>query len=221
MKKAKDTLLRVLLYISKFICTVTLLYGNPATEHPGLMLEPYEEYYMFGGTYWQKNWSSFFVLASILLVDSWLFYFLSRKHREKVVKPLLVTDLVCVPLAIITWNFDNYPVHEWVILFFWLLLHCLKRFLDYYAYVRRDPEKNSLLPLLPKAPDGTYMTVYILVIVSFVVRFMKSDNGVSAAGCLAIAVAMSFALTVYLSRKKAKTPPEVPEEVPTSNEETE
>ena len=212
IKKAIDIILLGLMYISRFVCTVTLVLSNPALEHPGLIYVSREEYYMFGGTYWQNTWSSFFVMAVFLLVDSWLFYFLSAKHREKVVKPFLITDLICVFLTIILWNHMISDAHDWVLFFFWLLLHCLKRFLDYYAYIRRDPKKNSLLPILPKTQGGTdmtvYVTAYIVVIILFVYRFFRADNGVSMAGCLAIAVAMSFALTVYLSKKKADNPQE-------------
>lgn len=78
--------------------------------------------------------------------------------------------------------------------------------------------KDTLLrSLLPKLPDGTCQTVYILVMLSFFVRFLTADNGVSAAGCLAVAVAMAFALSVYHSKKKAERPPKTPH----PNEETE
>ena len=207
MKRVIDMILLGLMYISRFVCTVTLVLSNPALEHPGLIDVSRAEYYMFGGTYWQNTWSSFLVLASLLLVDSWLFYFLSSKYRKKVVKPFLVTDLICIFLTIILWNHMISDAHGWVLFFFWLLLHCLKRFLDYYAYVRRNPEKNSLLLILPKSHAGTdmtvYITAYIVALISFVYRFFRADNGVSMPGCLAIAVAMAFALTVYLFKKKA------------------
>lgn len=202
--KATEIILLVSLYISRFFCTATLVLTNPGMQHPGLIYVSHAEYYMFGGTYWQEVWSSFFVMVGLLLVDSWLFYFLSIKHRKKVVKPFLITDLACVFLTIILWNLMSYRAHKWVLIFFWLLLHCLKRFLDYYFYARRDREKNSLLFILSKAPDGTYLTAYIVLIISFIIRFIVDDTGVNQAGCFAIAVALLFGLSVFMSRRAGR-----------------
>lgn len=201
-----------MLYISRFFCTITLILSNPGMEHPGLIFVSHEEYYMFGGVYWQKLWSSFFGITGLLLVDSWLFYFLSVKYREKVIKRFLITDFICVYFTILLWNYLIFDARRWVLFFFWLLLHCLKRFLDYYFYVRRDREKNSLLPILSKAPDGTYLTAYIVLLISFILRFIVDDTSVNQAGCFAIAVALLFGLSVFISKRKAGNRPESSEE---------